>query len=70
MKIRLAKKIMFSHNKNWDRKFNKLRPPIQTDDGNIICPSWHDIDIIRRAYQRLLKWKKGRKNERDTEENA
>lgn len=61
MKIRLAKKIMLYNpnakvnNKRY-RHFNDLRPPYLDADGRLVCPSFHDIDIVRRANIRLQKW--------------
>lgn len=73
MKLKLAKKIL-SYNPNckinWKRweKFKKLRPPRKdTITGRIVYPSWHDIDIIKRANTRLNKWirNKNKKKERE-----
>ena len=61
MRIRLAKKIM-CYNPNCHintkriKRFNKLRPPYTDKKGRIIYPSWHDIEIIKRAYTRLYQW--------------
>lgn len=65
MKIRLAKKIMnYNPNgklhKGWHRRFMKLRPPYKREDGVTVFPSCHDIDIVRRARKRLLKWIKNK----------
>lgn len=49
-------------------KFKKLRPPRKdTITGRIVYPSWHDIDIIKRANTRLNKWirNKNKKKERE-----
>lgn len=61
MKIRTAKKIMHYNpnckfNKGWYKKLRKLRPPFIKEDGEIVFPSAHDVDIIRRARVRLFKW--------------
>ena len=58
MKFRQAKKIITGHNDNWRKKFRKLRPPYERKDGVTVYPSWHDIDIVRRArrvYSRHVK---------------
>ena len=61
MRIRLAKKIMcYNPNcrvntKRWER-FNKLRPPYINEKGFTVLPSWHDIEIVKRAYTRLFQW--------------
>lgn len=61
MKIRIAKKIMgynpnCKFNKGWYKKLRKLRPPYTREDGVVVFPSAHDVDIIRRARVRLFKW--------------
>lgn len=48
MKFRQAKKILFGKT-NLLKRFNKLRPPYKDDLGRTVYPSWHDIDIVRRA---------------------
>ena len=44
MKFRQAKKII-EGNSNLVKRFRELRPPYINERGNIVCPSWHDIDI-------------------------
>ena len=61
MKIRIAKKIMGwnpNHKMNKERikRFEQLRPPYWDDKGRRVYPSWHDIDIVRRARTRLNQW--------------
>lgn len=61
MKIRIAKKIMgynpnCKFNKGRYKKLRKLRPPYTREDGVVVFPSAHDVDIIRRARVRLFKW--------------
>lgn len=61
MKIRIAKKIMMYNNnakinKHQQIRFKELRPPYVNEYGNTVYPSWDDIDIVRRAKNRLLKW--------------
>ncbi len=55
MKFRQAKKIIEGHTPNWREKCRKLRPPYEREDGKVVCPSWHDIDIIRRAMRVYLR---------------
>lgn len=43
-------------NKGWHKKLRKLRPPYKREDGVIVFPSAHNIDIISRARVRLFKW--------------
>lgn len=61
MRIRLAKKIMCYNpncriNTKQVKRFNKLRPPYTDEQGRTIYPSWHDIEIVKRAYIRLYQW--------------
>lgn len=57
MKFRQAKKII-EGNSNLVKRFRELRPPYINERGNMVCPSWHDIDIVRRAmkvYRRHIR---------------
>lgn len=57
MKFRQAKKII-EGNSNLVKRFRELRPPYTNERGRTVYPSWHDIDIIRRArrvYSRHVK---------------
>lgn len=61
MKIRTAKKIMgfgpnHRSNKHQCRRFEELRPAYVNEQGRKVYPSWHDIDIIRRAHTRFFRW--------------
>ena len=61
MKIRTAKKIMGwnpnSHpNLHQMKHFQRIRPAYVNEKGITVYPSWHDIDIIRRAHTRLFQW--------------
>lgn len=61
MKIRTAKKIMlFNPNARLNRhmlsRFSQLRPPRYAREDRLVYPSFHDIDIIRRARCRLFRW--------------
>lgn len=55
MNFRQAKKIIVGHCPNWRAKFQKMRPPYRREDGVMVCPSWHDIDIVRRAMKVYLR---------------
>lgn len=62
MKLRLAKKILTGKNKHRLKRFPELRPPYIREDGVMVFPSWHDIEIVSRANTRLRKWfKNGKK---------
>ena len=57
MKFRQAKKII-EGNTNLIKRFKELRKPYKDDLGRNVFPSWHDIDIVRRAmkvYKRHIK---------------
>ena len=57
MKFRQAKKII-EGNTNLIKRFKELRKPYKDDLGRKVFPSWHDIDIVRRArkvYKRHIK---------------
>lgn len=57
MKFRQAKKII-EGNSNLVKRFRKLRPPYINERGKMVFPSYHNIDIIRRAmkvYKRHMK---------------
>ncbi len=67
MRLRQAKKIMgwCKGEGNWHSKDNRkrfwkrceeLRPAYHNDKGMYVQPSFHDIDIIRRAHTRLFRW--------------
>ena len=57
MKFRQAKKII-EGNTNLIKRFKELRKPYKDDLGRTVFPSWHNIDIVRRAmkvYKRHIK---------------
>ena len=67
MRLRQAKKIMgwCKGEGNWNSKDQRksfwkrceeLRPSYHNDRGMYVQPSFHDIDIIRRAHTRLFRW--------------
>ena len=78
MKLRQAKKIMEwckgngyyytinrhkDHRESFWRRCNRLRPMYYDEERGVwVHPSFHDIDIIRRAHTRLFRWiRKGNK---------
>ena len=67
MRLRQAKKIMGwckgegnwhskDHRKSFWKRCEELRPAYYNDRGMYVQPSFHDIDIIRRAHTRLFRW--------------
>lgn len=62
MKFRQAKKII-EGSSNLVKRFEKLRPSYINERGHTVCPSWHDIDIVRRAMKVYLRHvKRNKKN--------
>lgn len=65
MKFRQAKKII-EGSSNLVKRFEKLRPSYINERGHTVCPSWHDIDIVRRARRVYLRHvKRNKKNNYD-----
>ena len=79
MRLRQAKKIMEwckgdgdyytirrrkDHRDSFWRKCERLRPMYYDEERGVwVHPSFHDIDIIRRAHTRLFRWiRKGNKH--------
>lgn len=67
MKIRIAKKIMMFNenakiNKHQQKRFKELRPSFVNKHGNRVFPSYHDIDIVRRAGNKLRRWLKSERS--------
>lgn len=71
MRLRQAKKIIGwskgdgdyysihrskDHRDSFWRKMQKLRPGYRDERGVWVLPSFHDIDIIRRANTRMNQW--------------
>ena len=82
MRLRQAKKIMGlckgygdyytinrhkDHRDSFCRKCERLRPMYYDRERDVwVQPSFHDIDIIRRAHTRLFRWvRKGKKLNND-----
>lgn len=65
MKFRQAKKII-EGSSNLVKRFEELRPSYERENGIIVYPSWHDIDIVRRARRVYLRHvKRNKKNNYD-----
>jgi len=61
MKIRLAKKIMFS--RMYIKKHKVMRPDYFDEErGCWVSPSWADIPEVIKARTRYYKWVKSYKN--------
>lgn len=65
MKFRQAKKII-EGSSNLVKRFKELRPKFTNERGRTVYPSWHDIDIVRRAKRVYLRHvKRNKKNNYD-----
>lgn len=65
MKYRQAKKII-EGSSNLVKRFRELRPPFTNERSCTVYPSWHDIDIVRRAKRVYLRHvKRNKKNNYD-----
>lgn len=58
MRLRIAKKILNTHGKNYFRRYRKLRQPCKmVVDGSerLVYPSCHDLPLIKKAWNRVKK---------------
>lgn len=58
MRLRIAKKILNTHGKNYLKKYRKLRKPFKkviNGSERLVCPSWHDLPLIKAAWIRVKK---------------
>lgn len=58
MRLRIAKKVLNTHGKNYLKSYKELRKPfkIVIDGSELLCyPSWHDLPLIRKANRRLIR---------------
>lgn len=58
MRLRIAKKVLNTHGKNYLKKYRELRKPFKKviDGSERLCyPSWHDLPLIRKATRRLIR---------------
>lgn len=52
MRLRIAKKVLNTHGKNYLKKYRELRKPFKKviDGSERLCyPSWHDLPLIKAA---------------------
>ena len=62
MKIRLAKKILYS--RFYFEKHKAMRPDYFDERrGKWVSPSFHDIPEVKKAWRRYMKWLKHGKHE-------
>lgn len=58
MRLRIAKKVLNTHGKNYLKKYRELRKPCKmVVDGSerLVYPSWHDLPLIKKARIRLIR---------------
>ena len=58
MRLRIAKKILNTHGKNYLKRYRKLRQPCKmVVDGSepLVYPSWHDLPLVKKANRRLIR---------------
>lgn len=58
MRLRIAKKVLNTHGKNYFRRYRELRKPRKmVVDGSerLVYPSWHDLPLIKKARIRLIR---------------
>ena len=82
MRLRQAKKIMGwckgdgnsrskDHRDSFWRKMQKLRPEYYDEERKgWVLPSFHDIDIIRRANTRMNRWFRKREKYKNNKRNT
>ena len=61
MKFRIAKKILQGRTHYWFWKLSKIRTPYRNEEGHLVIPSFHDVDIIARARKVFFKHVKRKK---------
>lgn len=58
MRLRIAKKVLNTHGKNYLKKYRELRKPFKkVIDGSerLVYPSWHDLPLVKKANRRLIR---------------
>lgn len=58
MRLRIAKKILNTHGKNYLKRYRELRQPFKkVVDGSerLVYPSWHDLPLVKKANRRLIR---------------
>lgn len=58
MRLRIAKKILNTHGKNYLKRYRELRQPFKkviNGSERLVYPSWHDLPLIKKASIRLIR---------------
>ena len=58
MRLRIAKKVLNTHGKNYLKKYRELRKPFKkviNGSERLVYPSWHDLPLIKAAWNRVKK---------------
>lgn len=58
MRLRIAKKVLNTHGKNYLRRYKELRKPFKkviNGSERLVYPSWHDLPLIKKARIRLIR---------------
>ena len=58
MRLRIAKKILNTHGKNYLKRYRELRKPFKkviNGSERLGYPSWHDLPLIKKARIRLIR---------------
>lgn len=58
MRLRIAKKVLNTHGKNYLKRYRELRKPFKkviNGSERLVYPSWHDLPLIKKARIRLIR---------------
>ena len=58
MRLRIAKKILNTHGKNYLKRYRELRQPFKkviNGSERLVYPSWHDLPLVKKANRRLIR---------------
>lgn len=58
MRLRIAKKILNTHGKNYLKRYRELRQPFKkviNGSERLVYPSWHDLPLIKKATRRIIR---------------
>lgn len=58
MRLRIAKKVLNTHGKNYLKRYKELRKPFKkviNGSERLVYPSWHDLLLIKKARIRLIR---------------
>lgn len=58
MRLRIAKKILNTHDKNYLKRYRELRKPFKkviNGSERLGYPSWHDLPLVKKATRRIIR---------------